>query len=358
MQNSIESVTLYFKSGNSDKVYQANIESAGNDLFTVHFAYGQRGSTLKTGVKTSAPVDYDKAKAVFDKLVKSKTAKGYTPGADGTPYSGTANEQLDTGIHCQLLNPVDQAGLERCLDSDQFFMQEKHDGRRLLVRKRNGKITGINRRGLETGLPETIAVTANSLPGDFIIDGEAVGDILHAFDLLEVDGYDLRGDSYKYRFGRLTMLLAVNRAKHIQAVDMAVTADEKWAMFDQLRDSGREGAVFKDSDAPYTPGRPNSGGSQLKYKFHESASCVVVKPNGDRRSVALGLYLDGKLVKCGNVTIPANHEIPRQGAVVETRYLYAMPGSNALYQPVYLGARDDIPASECLLDQLKYKAAA
>jgi hypothetical protein len=33
-----------------------------------------------------------------------------------------------------------------------------------------------------------------------------------------------------------------------------------------------------------------------------------------------------------------------------------MPGSNALYQPVCLGIRDDLSPAECTLDQLKYKA--
>jgi len=43
------------------------------------------------------------------------------------------------------------------------------------------------------------------------------------------------------------------------------------------------------------------------------------------------------------------------GEVVEIRYLYARKESNALYQPVYLGARQDIGQHECVLSQLKYK---
>ena len=60
-------------------------------------------------------------------------------------------------------------------------------------------------------------------------------------------------------------------------------------------------------------------------------------------------------MSCGNVTIPANHIIPVVGKVVEVRYLYAIPQSNALYQPFYLGPRSDIDVEECLLTQLKYK---
>lgn len=39
---------------------------------------------------------------------------------------------------------------------------------------------------------------------------------------------------------------------------------------------------------------------------------------------------------------------------VEIRYLYAYKGGS-LYQPAFLGERDDIPAEECVLSQLKYK---
>lgn len=60
----------------------------------------------------------------------------------------------------------------------------------------------------------------------------------------------------------------------------------------------------------------------------------------------------------GNVTIPPNHEIPATGQVVECCYLYAFRESGSIYQPVYLGSRDDITAEECSTAQLKYKAEA
>src|ERR1039457_3532182 len=80
-----ETITLYYREGSSDKVYQASIEPVG-ELFVVNFAYGRRGSTLSSGTKNSSPVDYDMAKRTYDKLVREKMAKGYTPGPDGTPY--------------------------------------------------------------------------------------------------------------------------------------------------------------------------------------------------------------------------------------------------------------------------------
>ena len=60
----------------------------------------------------------------------------------------------------------------------------------------------------------------------------------------------------------------------------------------------------------------------------------------------------------GNVTVPPNHPLPELGQVVEVRYLYAFPESGHVYQPVYLGVREDLPQEDCTAGQLKYKAAA
>ncbi len=104
-------------------------------------------------------------------------------------------------------------------------------------------------------------------------------------------------------------------------------------------------------------GRPNSGGSQLKFKFVESASFIVTARNA-KRSVTLGLFGGNELVGAGNVTIPPNHAVPTVGEVIEARYLHAYRESGSIYQPIYIGKRFDIPAAECTTDQLKYKAPA
>ncbi|MEO6848018.1 MAG: WGR domain-containing protein, partial [Chthoniobacterales bacterium] len=111
----MESITLYYKEGASDKIYQANLE-AKDDGFIVTFAYGRRGSTLNTGAKTSNPVPYESAKKIFDKLIKDKTAKGYTPGEDGTPYQHTDKADEASGVHCQLLNPIEETHIPRYLN--------------------------------------------------------------------------------------------------------------------------------------------------------------------------------------------------------------------------------------------------
>jgi len=92
---------------------------------------------------------------------------------------------------------------------------------------------------------------------------------------------------------------------------------------------GKEGVVFKEIDAPFSAGRPNSGGSQRKFKFVETASFGVTGIN-QARSVTLGLHDGDTLVPAGKVAIPQNQSIPVIGSVVEVRYLYAYRQSGAI----------------------------
>jgi len=354
VSDTAERVALYYQEGSSDKVYQAAIEPAG-DRFVVNFAYGRRGATLTTGTKTSSPVDYAAAKKIYTKLVGEKKAKGYSEGANGTPYQH-ADKQA-SGILPQLLNPVEEAEVELLLRDDNYCAQEKFDGRHLLVRKQDDDLEGINKKGFIVGLPQTVANELRSVSGSFIPDGESIGDDYHAFDLLEYNGENLRLLPYRVRLARLIDLLLLTRSdyKHIRLVETAFSTQQKTELWERLRRENREGIVFKRLDAPYVPGRPSRGGPQLKFKFVATLSAVVAKIN-DRRSVEISLFQGRSLVSCGNVAIPANHEIPPVGSIVEVRYLYAYRDSLALYQPVYLGPRDDVEAGECLVSQLKYKA--
>jgi bifunctional non-homologous end joining protein LigD len=300
------------------------------------------------------PVEYDNAKRIFDKLVKEKTAKGYTPGEEGTPYQTPDTAERFTGILPQLLNPIDEAEVERLLNDTRFVMQQKYNGRRMLIRKADAAINGINKKGLLIGLPETVFHDIHQLPGNFILDGECIGDVFHAFDLLRVNGEDLRPQPYHQRLAALMNLLTGAQPRFIKYAITAFTTNEKGRLHQQLQRQKQEGVVFKRLDAPYTPDRPNRGGPQLKHKFYATLSAVVARINV-QRSVEVRLLNGEGWMPCGHVTIPANHKIPEVGQVIEVRYLYAHRESNALYQPIYEGPRCDVDPEECLLTQIKYK---
>jgi len=252
-------VTLYYREGSSDKVYQVAIEPA-DKLFVVNFAYGRRGLALSTGTKTSSPVDYDAARKIFIKLVDQKKAKGYTEGEDGTPYQHT--DKQSSGILPQLLNHIEETEAERLLRDDDYCAQEKFDGRHILVRKQAAQIEGINKKGLVVGLPEPLFRVIDHYGSDVILDGESVGDTYHAFDLLVLEGVDIRAWPYRERLAGLMNLLSGVQQTVIRFVDTAFTTQQKRTLLDRLRRDRKEGIVFKRLDAPYTAGRPNTGAFQ------------------------------------------------------------------------------------------------
>ena len=345
--NKAENTTLFYQQERSDKIYKVSLEEI-DSKFIVNFAYGRRGSTLKTGTKTQIATEYEKAKKIYDKLVLSKTSKGYMPSEDNSNYVHTS-DQLNTGIHCQLLNPIEELELNGLIADESWWMQEKKDGKRMLIKK-DDKIIAINRKGLLVGAPDSIIKSADKIKKSFIIDGEAIDETLYAFDLLFFDGEDLKEKPYTKRY---KLLRDIGFSENIQIVKTAYSTDEKKILFQKLKNDNVEGVVFKKYDATYHAGRPNSGGTQLKFKFYETASLIVSKIN-DKRSVGMSLLQEGKEIFVGNVTISINKDVPKEGEIIEVRYLYAYQ-NGSLYQPTFLMVRDDIDKAECILEQLKYK---
>ena len=353
-----ESISLYYKDARSDKVYHAQLQAAG-DGFVVNFQYGRRGGTLAAGTKTAEPVDHAKAKKAFDAIVKEKVSKGYSPGAAGAAFTHTSLEERFTGVVPQLLNPIDEDEAQAFLADADWVLQEKHDGHRRLVRANADELVGVNRKGLAVPLPENVAAAFEGLRASLapLVDGELMGDTFAIFDILEAGGQDLRPRSYRERLAALDELRArLGDARGVYVTRTAFTEADKRALYAELAASGKEGGVYKRLDAPYVPGRPNSGGNQVKRKFTHSATFIVADGRATRRSVGLELIDEaGGRAKLGNVTIPSNQEIPAPGTLLEVEYLYAYRGG-ALAQPQCKGPRDDIETAACTTAQLHYKA--
>ena len=73
----IEHQKLYYKEGNSDKVYEVDLCQTDTNEYVVNFRYGRRNARLKEGTKTVFPVELDKAKSIYGDLIKAKIRKGY-----------------------------------------------------------------------------------------------------------------------------------------------------------------------------------------------------------------------------------------------------------------------------------------
>lgn len=358
MITELPAVKLAYREGASDKVYVATIERAG-ELFVVNCAWGRRGATLTAGTKTVAPVELAEARRVYEKVVAEKVGKGYqvVESAAAIPADARTMKpvaprpvKVEGDYLPQLLNPMTPAEANQFIKqvNGTWCCQEKFDGKRLLVHKRAGEVIATQRQGKPCALPEPVHQSVAELPGDLILDGELIGDVYHVFDLLMVEGQDNRPTLYGKRLNQLRALLSGRTG----AVELAETIQGETnirGFVQSLKSRNAEGVVFKDLCAPYVAGRPNSGGTQRKVKFWASCSCVVVRHNA-QRSVTVGL----SGVELGNVTIPPNHVVPAVGTVVEVRYLYYY-ANGSLYQPVYLGERNDVPAADLTVEKQNLK---
>jgi bifunctional non-homologous end joining protein LigD len=166
----------------------------------------------------------------------------------------------------------------------------KHDGYRLQVRREDGAVRLFTRRGYDwSGRYPAIVVTAMQLRAtSFTLDGEAVvcgpdgvaifnalhrhGTVseamLYAFDLLELDGDDLRGRPFGERKKRLARLLGGRRL----GIVLSDHTDEDGAtIFQQACKMGLEGIVSKRLSAPYRSGRSSEW---LKIKNPDSPAMI------------------------------------------------------------------------------------
>jgi bifunctional non-homologous end joining protein LigD len=406
----IQSVTLHCQQGSSDKVYILGIMRlepltsttwSPSQNFAVVAHYGRRYGPLTVAHKGHFSTLVEATKK-FNSLVREKSAKGYeliesvtTPDEGAQASAPTPAPYVPAPFvpsapprpRCVLLNAVSPDSVDSLLEAPEWALQPKIDGQRLLVEiAEDGTIRGFNRRGVEVTVPANIVEGLDGFPTGVTYDGEitggADGQVFHIFDVVDENlTFQQRTEALERVFGRQEgrppagRLLTPYRQEALEgivgqngngSVRLVRTYIDRWAKRESLKtlaDANREGVVFKRLDARYTVGRPNSGGSYLKHKFVQSATCQVLRVN-NQRSVEIGLVGPGALPSrsCGNVTIPANHEIPAVGQLVEVQYLYANPvvsdfsrGSATLYQPVYLGVRDDADGPDSFVG-LKMKA--
>lgn len=348
-------IALFYKEGSSDKEYRIALIAHENGLWSTSGYNGRRGSALKEQKKTDGPVSYEDAKKAYDELLKKQLKKGYTEDASGAIYQSLPGERTFSGFVPQLLNVFrDETMLENLLNDDEHIMQEKHDGERRPVRVENSEITAMNKEGVVSALPQNVADDALLFGADIHMDGEAMGDRYVVFDLLHWQGESLRDKPYEARFAQLRALCAEQRFSGIEVTNWADTPETKRALFEQLKNHNAEGVVFKRKNAPYSPSRPASGGSQHKYKFEEVCS-VHVSARNNKRSVAVECWHNDNdtPIALGDITIPANHDIPNVGDIVNVRYLYKYE-NGSLFQTTYLGTRTDQTTPD-RLHQFKHK---
>ena len=384
MAKIVEQTDLWCNTGSSDKVYHVAIIETAVGVYGVTSLYGARGANLKAGATDVWDLSLSAATSIYSKAVREKSKKyDNCPGVSGSKvfakYSSSfvpasASTSVAPSKPIAPPAPVKFGGLGRqqpntivestayYLNSPEWGAQEKMDGeaRTVVVTETSSSmaIAGVNKLKGYVDIPESVREVLLTIGLPLHMDGEIIGDTLYCFDLVSRGGTSLVDKTCLTRYNQLVRLLDGHAGKGLELVSMAVTTEEKHALYARVKAEGGEGLVYKRLRSTYTEGRPNRGGDALKDKFTESCTCVVIGSRPGKRSVEVGLIPDdpaGMLVSVGNVTIPANHDIPTLGTLVEIEYLYVKNFGGNLFQPVYKGVRKDVTKAECTIGQLKYK---
>lgn len=367
----IAKVTLHNNTGNSDKIYECVVVQSG-DLYLVNTQNGRRGGTMTPRTKTKEPVQLEAAMKIYDSLVKEKLGDNYyvLEGDSSVAAPVASNDPAGAFHQPQLLNDIDRDAAMALIEDDDWVMEEKMDGKRIAVAISASDVRISNKSARACSIPAPIVTAIQSLmsveylgPVLYVeADGELIGEKYHVFDILAIDGTDMRNLPYETRAAYYAKLIKRNKAlaggnsvlDAIDAVETFYGTAAKRAAFERIEGRNGEGVVFKRRDMVYAPGRPNSGGPALKFKFKESSTAICLGDSSDgKRSIRLGLLSsEGEMVNVGKVTVPPNQLVPQPDDLVEVQYLYKYEGG-ALFQPVLLGIRDDQNRADCTLAQVK-----
>lgn len=365
----VAQVTLHNNTGNSDKIYECVVVRAG-DLYLVNTQNGRRGGAMTPRTKTENPVSLEAAMKIYEKLIKEKKADNYyvLEGDSAVAAPAASNDPTSAFHQPQLLNDIDRDAAVALIDNDDWVMEEKMDGKRIAVAISPSEVRISNKSARACTMPMPIVTAIQALKSFEYVgpvlyveaDGELVGDKYYVFDIFAIDGSDLRQLPYETRAAHYAKLIGRNKAlaggvfDAIEAVETFYGTAAKRAAFELIEGRNGEGVVFKRRDMVYTPGRPNSGGPALKFKFKESSTAICLGDSSDgKRSIRLGLLSsDGAMVNVGKVTVPPNQPVPKPDDLVEVQYLYKFE-NGSLFQPVLLGIRDDQNRADCTLSQVK-----
>jgi bifunctional non-homologous end joining protein LigD len=308
--------------------------------------------------------------------------------------------------------------IEKPFDGDDWLFEIKWDGYRAVafIEKGRARLVSRNQNELTSRYPELKNLPASVKAESAILDGEvvalddqgrpsfslmqqrtgfrpggrrgpvnsAVPVLYYAFDLLYLDGYDLRRLPLEARKQKLLSVLIpsenVRFSDHYER--------EGKALFEIAREKGLEGILAKKRDSVYQERRSSDW---LKIKIRHRVECVIggyTQPEGSRAhfgSIVLGLYdKQGRLIHVGQAGSGFNQrslgeiwkmlqaretkqkpfygevEALRKVAwvkpelVAEIEYAEWTDGASGgsgpkLRAPVFLGLRDDKKPVECKL---------
>lgn len=233
--------------------------------------------------------------------------------------------------------------------NDNWWLEQKIDGQRFLIRIVAGIITAFNRHGIVMTLPGWLADelsdgTFNQSQWEF--DGELLDGHYYVFDCMYVGNEDIRSKPLTYRRGKLENIFTLwNPGPRVTMTTVARTSEEKDVLYGALYHNNAEGAVAKKWLSSYTAGKKVK--HLLKLKFVTDCDVEVMELDRDGKPLAITVGCvgaDGKIVEVSGCKVPlAVREQLKVGDVITVNYLYATD-DNKLTQPTFKCVRNDTTA--------------
>lgn len=260
-------------------------------------------------------------------------------------------------IEPMLAENADHRRIEKMILDDEWFMEQKLDGVRLLIHVNDGKVVGWKRSGNVGDVPLNAQAWFATFKGEWIFDGEFLDNVFWIFDMpLAASGKVGPNHAYLDRRNVLDNFFAqLSPPRSVRLLPSARTPEEKRALYDRCVAENAEGVMLKRADMQYRHGYRSN--TMLKCKFVQTADCIVTEVGRDGKTAAvLGLVemVNGKptIVECGKCSLIGKPAV-KVGDVVEVKYLYAT-ADRRLYQPRLMKLRDDKAMHECDFSQLKF----
>ena len=259
LPKSVASTRLFYRDGSSDKEYHAAINRVDGG-YTVTFAFGRRGSALTAGTKTASPVPLEKAQQIYDRLIAEKTAKGLHARRVGRAVRHDRQRGARVGpapaasqLHRRGGRRSATCG-RRLVPAGEVRRQAHHGGRERAARPK-----APTARACTSPCPRRSATRSPHLP-DCELDGELLGELYVVFDLLRVDGTDLRRSPYRERLrGARRPARPEPRRRVCGWRRRPGTRAEKRAFYGADRGGGRRGRGVQEGGRAQRRGPPRVG---------------------------------------------------------------------------------------------------
>ena len=239
---------------------------------------------------------------------------------------------------------------------EKWIVEPKHDGIRLMVERTDAGMLAYGGRNHanHSGRYQLVEQHLMWLPPGTVLDGELVKVNAHhiyvVFDVLAVGAMDVRRDPW---FARRAMLEGMSE-RFDGPVMLNQYARASQAQYEEWVEKGYEGAVAKNRDSSYQPGRRSWDWQKCKPEYTAEATIVGFEMGRGKSNGHLVSSMNVQMVASGSMTsVGVGGEVAKQaladpdsliGKLVEIKHYGIFEDTGVPRHPNFVRLRPDLDA--------------